>query len=103
MEVYSKSLAPPTDAGAPGPVIVHCRWAGPAASHTQSKTAVKTFRVSTPPDVALRYFTPPLPAHLSAGIGRTGCFIGSSIGCQQLRQTGQVDILETVCQLRLDR
>lgn len=40
---------------------------------------------------------------LSAGIGRTGCFIVSSIGCQQLRETGQVDILETVCQLRLDR
>uniref|UniRef100_A0A8C9YFC8 protein-tyrosine-phosphatase n=1 Tax=Sander lucioperca TaxID=283035 RepID=A0A8C9YFC8_SANLU len=38
-----------------------------------------------------------------AGIGRTGCFIVSSIGCQQLRETGQVDILETVCQLRLDR
>lgn len=41
--------------------------------------------------------------HLSAGIGRTGCFIVSSIGCQQLREAGQVDILETVCQLRLDR
>lgn len=53
---------------------------------------------------------PPLPpvlrlvlCPLSAGIGRTGCFIVSSIGCQQLRETGQVDILETVCQLRLDR
>lgn len=44
----------------------------------------------------------PLSA-LSAGIGRTGCFIASSICCQQLRETGQVDILETVCQLRLDR
>uniref|UniRef100_A0A1A7ZIC2 protein-tyrosine-phosphatase n=3 Tax=Nothobranchius TaxID=28779 RepID=A0A1A7ZIC2_NOTFU len=41
--------------------------------------------------------------HCSAGIGRTGCFVASSIGCQQLRETGQVDILETVCQLRLDR
>lgn len=40
---------------------------------------------------------------LSAGIGRTGCFIVGSIGCQQLRESGQVDILETVCQLRLDR
>lgn len=40
---------------------------------------------------------------LSAGVGRTGCFIASSIGCQQLRETAQVDILETVCQLRLDR
>lgn len=40
---------------------------------------------------------------LSAGIGRTGCFIASSIGCRQLIDTGQTDILETVCQLRLDR
>uniref|UniRef100_A0A3B4T3K8 protein-tyrosine-phosphatase n=2 Tax=Seriola dumerili TaxID=41447 RepID=A0A3B4T3K8_SERDU len=45
----------------------------------------------------------PIIVHCSAGIGRTGCFIASSIGCQQLRETGQVDILETVCQLRLDR
>ncbi|XP_041656350.1 tyrosine-protein phosphatase non-receptor type 7-like isoform X2 [Cheilinus undulatus] len=45
----------------------------------------------------------PIIVHCSAGIGRTGCFIVSSIGCQQLRDTGQVDILETVCQLRLDR
>uniref|UniRef100_A0A8C9YDQ2 protein-tyrosine-phosphatase n=1 Tax=Sander lucioperca TaxID=283035 RepID=A0A8C9YDQ2_SANLU len=45
----------------------------------------------------------PIIVHCSAGIGRTGCFIVSSIGCQQLRETGQVDILETVCQLRLDR
>lgn len=45
----------------------------------------------------------PVLCPLSAGIGRTGCFIVGSIGCQQLRETGQVDILETVCQLRLDR
>uniref|UniRef100_A0A665VJE1 protein-tyrosine-phosphatase n=1 Tax=Echeneis naucrates TaxID=173247 RepID=A0A665VJE1_ECHNA len=45
----------------------------------------------------------PIIVHCSAGIGRTGCFIASSIGCQQLRETNQVDILETVCQLRLDR
>ncbi|XP_037628635.1 tyrosine-protein phosphatase non-receptor type 7-like [Sebastes umbrosus] len=45
----------------------------------------------------------PIVVHCSAGIGRTGCCIVSSIGCQQLRETGQVDILETVCQLRLDR
>lgn len=46
---------------------------------------------------------PACAASLSAGIGRTGCFIVSSIGCQELREAGQVDILETVCQLRLDR
>ncbi|CAJ1085624.1 tyrosine-protein phosphatase non-receptor type 7-like isoform X1 [Xyrichtys novacula] len=45
----------------------------------------------------------PIVVHCSAGIGRTGCFIVSSIGCQQLRDGAQVDILETVCQLRLDR
>uniref|UniRef100_A0A673A155 protein-tyrosine-phosphatase n=1 Tax=Sphaeramia orbicularis TaxID=375764 RepID=A0A673A155_9TELE len=45
----------------------------------------------------------PIIVHCSAGIGRTGCFIASSICCQQLRQTSQVDILEAVCQLRLDR
>ncbi|TNM86439.1 hypothetical protein fugu_006669 [Takifugu bimaculatus] len=45
----------------------------------------------------------PVVVHCSAGIGRTGCFIVSSIGCRQLRETGQVDILEMVCQLRLDR
>ncbi|XP_068603043.1 tyrosine-protein phosphatase non-receptor type 7-like isoform X2 [Brachionichthys hirsutus] len=45
----------------------------------------------------------PIIVHCSAGIGRTGCFIVSSITCQQLRDCGRVDILETVCQLRLDR
>ncbi|XP_028265463.1 tyrosine-protein phosphatase non-receptor type 7-like [Parambassis ranga] len=45
----------------------------------------------------------PIIVHCSAGIGRTGCFIASSIGCQQLREAGQVDVLEAVCQLRLDR
>ncbi|KAI3357910.1 hypothetical protein L3Q82_016291, partial [Scortum barcoo] len=45
----------------------------------------------------------PIIVHCSAGIGRTGCFIASSLGCRQLREAAQVDILETVCQLRLDR
>ncbi|XP_029974082.1 tyrosine-protein phosphatase non-receptor type 7 [Salarias fasciatus] len=45
----------------------------------------------------------PVVVHCSAGIGRTGCFIASSIGCQQLRESAQVDVLEIVCQLRLDR
>uniref|UniRef100_A0A3P8WU49 protein-tyrosine-phosphatase n=1 Tax=Cynoglossus semilaevis TaxID=244447 RepID=A0A3P8WU49_CYNSE len=44
----------------------------------------------------------PIIVHCSAGIGRTGCFIASSIGVQQLRDTDQADIQETVCQLRLD-
>ena len=41
--------------------------------------------------------------HCSAGIGRTGCFIGLSIGARQLRQEGAVDVLGTVCRMRLDR
>lgn len=44
----------------------------------------------------------PLPPS-SAGIGRTGCFIATSILCKQLRTEGVVDILRTTCQLRLDR
>ncbi|TRZ03679.1 hypothetical protein DNTS_033760 [Danionella cerebrum] len=45
----------------------------------------------------------PITVHCSAGIGRTGCFIASSIGCHQLEQTGEVDILKIICQLRTDR
>lgn len=39
----------------------------------------------------------------SAGIGRTGCFIATAIGCHQLKEEGVVDALNIVCQLRLDR
>ncbi|XP_036091419.1 tyrosine-protein phosphatase non-receptor type 7 isoform X2 [Rousettus aegyptiacus] len=45
----------------------------------------------------------PIVIHCSAGIGRTGCFIATRIGCQQLKARGEVDILGIVCQLRLDR
>ncbi|XP_035518122.1 tyrosine-protein phosphatase non-receptor type 7-like [Morone saxatilis] len=69
---------------------------------------VETYRksllpLSSEPITAPTLSPGPIIVHCSAGIGRTGCFIVSSIGCQQLRETGQVDILETVCQLRLDR
>ncbi|XP_038620196.1 tyrosine-protein phosphatase non-receptor type 5 [Tachyglossus aculeatus] len=46
---------------------------------------------------------PPVIVHCSAGIGRTGCFIATSICCQQLKNEGIVDILRTTCQLRQDR
>jgi len=39
----------------------------------------------------------------SAGIGRTGCFIAVSVGCEELRNSGKVDILRIVSQMRLDR
>lgn len=44
----------------------------------------------------------PLPA-CSAGIGRTGCFIATTIGCRQLQTEGVVDMLGITCQLRADR
>ncbi len=39
----------------------------------------------------------------SAGIGRTGCFIATSIGMRQLHDEHMVDILGIVCSMRLDR
>uniref|UniRef100_A0A3Q3VX95 protein-tyrosine-phosphatase n=1 Tax=Mola mola TaxID=94237 RepID=A0A3Q3VX95_MOLML len=41
--------------------------------------------------------------HCSAGIGRTGCFIATTIGCRQLQLEGVVDVLSITCQLRADR
>ncbi|CAN8003625.1 unnamed protein product [Ixodes pacificus] len=51
----------------------------------------------------LRSETGPLVVHCSAGLGRTGCFVASSIGMQQLEAEGSVDVLATVCALRGDR
>ncbi|GAA6077809.1 receptor-type tyrosine-protein phosphatase R isoform X1 [Tachysurus ichikawai] len=45
----------------------------------------------------------PVIVHCSAGIGRTGCFIATTIGCHQLLRDGVVDVLGIVCQLRVDR
>ena len=39
----------------------------------------------------------------SAGIGRSGCFIATSIGLQQLREEHMVDVLGVVCAMRIDR
>ncbi|KAM6961597.1 receptor-type tyrosine-protein phosphatase R [Tautogolabrus adspersus] len=45
----------------------------------------------------------PVIVHCSAGIGRTGCFIATTIGCRQLQLEGLVDVLSIICQLRADR
>lgn len=45
----------------------------------------------------------PVIVHCSAGIGRTGCFIATTLGCRQLQQEGVVDVLSITCQLRADR
>lgn len=41
--------------------------------------------------------------NFSAGIGRTGCFIATSIGMRQLKEENFVNILGIVCQMRQDR
>ena len=41
--------------------------------------------------------------YCSAGIGRTGCFISISVGMKQLREEHSVDVLGTVCSMRIDR
>uniref|UniRef100_A0A3P8Y7F9 protein-tyrosine-phosphatase n=1 Tax=Esox lucius TaxID=8010 RepID=A0A3P8Y7F9_ESOLU len=45
----------------------------------------------------------PVIIHCSAGIGRTGCFIATTIGCKQMALEGTVDVLGIVCRLRADR
>ncbi|XP_071099490.1 tyrosine-protein phosphatase non-receptor type 5-like [Haliotis cracherodii] len=45
----------------------------------------------------------PVLVHCSAGIGRTGCFVATSIGIRQLREEHSVDVLGIVCSMRLDR
>ncbi|XP_056280583.1 receptor-type tyrosine-protein phosphatase R isoform X2 [Pseudoliparis swirei] len=45
----------------------------------------------------------PVVVHCSAGIGRTGCFIATTIGCRQLQLEGAVDVLSVTCRLRADR
>lgn len=75
------------------PIIVHCRWV----------LLCPWGQGYLPGLWAAPPLTPPSPMALSAGIGRTGCFIATSICCQQLRHEGVVDILKTTCQLRQDR
>uniref|UniRef100_A0A1X7UT39 protein-tyrosine-phosphatase n=1 Tax=Amphimedon queenslandica TaxID=400682 RepID=A0A1X7UT39_AMPQE len=50
-------------------------------------------------------FTMPGPAvvHCSAGIGRTGVFIGADIGMRELEETQMIDVLRIVANMRQDR
>ncbi|CAG9861762.1 unnamed protein product [Phyllotreta striolata] len=45
----------------------------------------------------------PVVVHCSAGIGRTGCFLAILNGIQQLRESGNVDVLGILCSLRMNR
>lgn len=45
----------------------------------------------------------PVVVHCSAGVGRTGCFIAASIGIEQIKKEGLVDILKIVSLMRIDR
>ena len=54
-------------------------------------------RISPRPTIIVHTSSP------SAGIGRTGVFIGADIGMQQLEETGEVDVLKIVSTMRQDR
>eukprot|EP00116_Pleurobrachia_bachei_P005178 sb/3465440/ len=45
----------------------------------------------------------PVLVHCSAGIGRTGTFVAVNLGIEELEDTGRVDPLGYICQLRQDR
>lgn len=75
-----------------GPTVVHCRY---STYIVPLHAAILWRSCLCLPIVAISL--------RSAGIGRTGCFIATSILCKQLRTEGVVDILRTMCQLRLDR
>jgi protein tyrosine phosphatase len=55
----------------------------------------------------IRQYTQEIPApiavHCSAGIGRTGVFIGADIGMTQLEREGEVDVMKIVSTMRQDR
>lgn len=64
---------------------------------------VKTEGFSTTAEKCLKQLQHPRSSACSAGIGRTGCFIATTIGCRQLQLEGAVDVLSITCQLRADR
>lgn len=93
-----------------GPITVHCRYVAEVCRiGTKKKKKIIKCNSSFSAEVdSLLVYLMLLLFHFflslcSAGIGRTGCFIATSILCKQLRTEGVVDILRTTCQLRLDR
>lgn len=78
---------------AAGPVIVHCRYRG------DNKREKRLFFCKN----VLEWLHYACSFACSAGIGRTGCFIATTIGCRQLQMEGVVDVLSITCQLRADR
>ncbi|KAI1230882.1 hypothetical protein IHE44_0008314 [Lamprotornis superbus] len=101
-------------AASPGPIVVHCSlvWQlGPEAQNPSRKESQQTSPGVHPAQQDAGVAVDAVTAHTavsvclscSAGIGRTGSFIATRIGCQQLQDKGEVDILGIVCRLRIDR
>lgn len=67
------------------------------------KCGVHTFNLVVQLCWYLVSFSLPLFAACSAGIGRTGVFIGADIGMTQLEKEGEVDIMKIVSTMRQDR
>ncbi|XP_016159646.1 PREDICTED: tyrosine-protein phosphatase non-receptor type 7 isoform X2 [Ficedula albicollis] len=103
----------PEKEGTYGPFTIHVQGVSESAEYVVRDLSIQQTPESAKPllhlvskvEEALQTAASPGPivVHCSAGIGRTGSFIATRIGCQQLQQQGQVDVLGIVCRLRIDR